>query len=119
MMNNINFFYKSWFSSREKSIAIAICENVWFKQFLNFYPRVVFLHNFFFHEILPKLVEKMKQIYVFTKIGRLYICNKFDLWMSNILAFVIYFLGFYWQFKKAIIGLFEATKILVKPWPPI
>jgi hypothetical protein len=32
--------------------------------------------------------------------------------MSNILALVIYFLGFYWQFKQVIIGLFEATKTI-------
>jgi hypothetical protein len=51
-----------------------------------------------FHEILPNLVEKMKQIYVWLKlIDFIPTTTSFDLWMSkgahDVFTFVINFLG--------------------------
>ncbi len=64
----------------------------------------------------------MKQVYVLPKLGDC-ISISLDLWMSkgahNTFALVINFLGFDRQPKHVIIGLFEATKILIKPWPLI
>jgi hypothetical protein len=51
-----------------------------------------------FHEILPNLVEKMKQIYVWLKLTNYISTTSFDLWMSkgahDVFTFVINFLGF-------------------------
>ncbi len=51
-----------------------------------------------FHEILPNLVEKMKQIYVWLKLTNSISTTSFDLWMSkgahDVFTFVINFLGF-------------------------
>jgi hypothetical protein len=68
----------------------------------------------YYQEILPNLLEKMKQAYVLPKFTN-YICTttSFDLWMlkgaHDIFVFVINFLGFDWQPKQVTIGLFEAT----------
>jgi len=61
-------------------------------------------------------VEKTKQIYVLPKLTYyIYATTSFDLWMSkgahDIFVLVMNLLGFDWQPKQVIIGLFKATKI--------
>ncbi len=66
--------------------------------------------------MVPKLVEKTKQLYVLPNLVE---CNypimSFDLWMSkgvhNIFALVIKFLGANWQAKHVTLGLLEAIDI--------
>jgi hypothetical protein len=52
------------------------------------------------HEILPKLVEKTKQVYVLPKLVDCIFATSFDLWMSkdahNIFVLVINFLRSNW-----------------------
>jgi hypothetical protein len=72
-------------------------ESIWFKHpILHLCPHVVFLSkNQFSHEILSRLVENKKQVYVLPKLGDYIFATSFDLWMSkgahDIFAFVIYF----------------------------
>ncbi len=68
----------------------------------------------FSREILSKLVEKIKQLYVLLALAYCYyVTTSFDLWMSkgayDIYALVIKILGFYWQPKHIAIGFFEAS----------
>ncbi len=66
--------------------------------------------------ILPKLVEKTKETYVFPLLND---CScvivNFDLWMSkgahDVFVLVINFLGSDWKPKHVIHGLFEVAKI--------
>jgi hypothetical protein len=74
-------------------------ESIWFKcAILHLRPQVVFLlKKQFSHEILLKLVEEMKQVYVLPKLRDcIYATTSFELWMSNgahdIFALVINFL---------------------------
>jgi hypothetical protein len=47
-------------------------------------PKIVFPSiKHFFHELLPKLVEKTKQLYVFTNLTNCQFVKSFDLWMSK------------------------------------
>ncbi len=94
-------------------------EIVWFKRLiLHMFPKVVFPSTKqFFQEILPILVEKIKQVYVLPNLTNyISLTTSFDLWMSkgahDIFVFVINFLGSNWQPKQISIGLFEATKII-------
>jgi hypothetical protein len=61
-------------------------------------------------------VKNTKQVYVLPKLGDCISTTNFDLWMSkgahDIFVFVINFLGFDWEFKQVIIGLFETTKTI-------
>jgi hypothetical protein len=53
----------------KNQLPLQFVKNVWFKHLiLLLCLQVVFPSNFFFHEILPKLVEKMKHIYVLPKL---------------------------------------------------
>ncbi len=56
----------------KNNLSLQFVENVWFKHLIShLFPRVVFpSRKHFFQEILPNLVEKMKQ--VFAKINKLY-----------------------------------------------
>jgi hypothetical protein len=49
-------------------------------------PQIVFLSiKYFFHELLPRLVEKIKQLYVLLALAKCqYITTSFDLWMSKV-----------------------------------
>jgi hypothetical protein len=61
-------------------------ESIWFKcPILRLHLQVVFLlEKKKSHEILLKLVEKMKQIYVLPKLGDyIFATTSFELWMSN------------------------------------
>jgi hypothetical protein len=81
---------------------------------LHLCPRVVLpFRRPFSRNILSKLVEKIKQLYVLLALADCYyVTTSFDLWMSkgayDIHALVIKFLGFDWQPKHIAIGLFEA-----------
>jgi hypothetical protein len=73
----------------------------------------------FFQETLLNLVEKMKQVYVLTKLTDcISTTTNFDLWISkgahDIFALVINFLGCDWQPKHVTIGLFGQQKLLGK-----
>jgi hypothetical protein len=47
-------------------------------------PNLFFLSiKQFSHELLPKLVEKTKQLYVFTNLTNCQFVKSFDLWMSK------------------------------------
>ncbi len=93
-------------------------ESIWFKHpILHLCPQVVFPSQFFFsHELLFKLAEKKKQVYVLPKLGDYIFATSFDLWVSkgahDIFAFVISFQGYDWEPKQVIIKLFETTKTI-------
>jgi hypothetical protein len=66
---------------------------------MHLYPRIVFPSGLkqFSNELLPKLVEKTKQLYVLETLIECHsITTSFDMWMSkvghDIFALVIYFL---------------------------
>jgi hypothetical protein len=84
----------------KNNLSLQFVENIWFKHLiLNLSPRVMFLsRKQFSQEILPNLVEKMKQVYVLPKlINYISTIASFDVWMSkgahDIFAFVIKNLG--------------------------
>jgi len=69
-----------------------------------------------FIEILPRLMEKTKQLHVLpTLVECHFAIASFDLWMSKgayeVFALVINFLEKDWQRKHMIINLFKAIKI--------
>jgi hypothetical protein len=70
----------------------------------------------FSHDILLKLVEKTKQLYVLPKLGDYIFATSFNLWMfkgaHDIFAFVINFKGYDWEPKQVTIKLFETTKTI-------
>ncbi len=85
------------------NIPLQFVESVWFKRLiLHLFHRVVFpFRKQFIQEILPNLVQKMKQVYVLPKvIDCIYVIASFDLWMSkgahDIFTFGIKFLGSDW-----------------------
>jgi hypothetical protein len=69
----------------KNQLPLQFVKSVWLKcLILHLCPQVVFpFIEHFFHNILFKLVDKKKTSICFIKIGTLYICNKFDLWMSK------------------------------------
>jgi len=75
-------------------------------------PRIVLSKNRFFKELLSKLVEKTKQLYVLTTLAK---CHSaiisVDLCIlkvgHDIFALVIKFLKVYWQPKHIALGLSE------------
>jgi hypothetical protein len=77
---------------------------------------IVFLsRKTFSQEILLDLVQKTKDVYVFTRtFSSMSTTASFDLWMSkgayDIFTLVINFLDENWQLKKVTIGLFEAIE---------
>jgi hypothetical protein len=80
---------------------IHYSESVWFKHLiLHLCLQVAFLfRKQFYHEILPKLVETMKQVYVLQQLEDFIFIISFDLWMSkgahDFLTLVMKFLGTY------------------------
>jgi hypothetical protein len=71
----------------------------------------------FSHKILPRLVEKYKEFYVFLALEKYHYANtSFDIWMSkgacDVFALVINFLGSDWQPKHVTISLFEAIETI-------
>jgi len=67
------------------------------------------------HEVLPNLVEKMKNIYVLPKLANCIFITSFNVWMSegaHIIYFLLslIFLKFDFQLKQMTNGLFEAIK---------
>jgi len=90
-------------------------ESVWFKcLILHLCLQVVFpFIKQCFHDILFKLVEKTKQIFVFIKIGTLFATTSLTngcLRGHMIFLLLINFLGFDWQPKQMTIGLFKTSK---------
>ncbi len=87
-------------------------ESVWFEcLILHLCPQIVFLSN----KILPKSVEKTKQVRVLPKLGNcIFATTSLDLWnskgMHDIFTLVINLLGSNWQLKQMIIGLFETIE---------
>jgi hypothetical protein len=96
----IQFFESIWF----KILALYLCPG------LNFLSK-----RQFSQEILANLVVKINQLYVLLNLIECYATiTSFDLWMNkgahDVFALVVNFLGFNWQPKHIIIGLFETTK---------
>jgi len=85
----------------QNHLPMHLIESQWLKIFsLHLCPRVVLpFRKQFSKEILSKLVEKIKQLYVLLAlVDFYYVTTSFDLWMSkgayDIYALVINFLGF-------------------------
>jgi len=104
MMCNKKTFCKTLTFSVKNNLTLQYVESIWFKcLILHFCFTIVFpSRKQFSHEILPNLVEKMKQMYVLPKsIDCIYATSNFHLWMSkdahDIFAHVISFLRFDWQ----------------------
>jgi hypothetical protein len=81
---------------------IHYSESVWFKHLiLHLCLQVAFpFRKQFYDEILPKLMEKMKQVYVLQQLEDCISIKSFDLWMSkgahDFFTLVMKFLGTYW-----------------------
>jgi hypothetical protein len=86
------------FSIVKNHFPMHLIESQWLKRFnLHLCLRVVLsCRKQFSKEILPKLVEKTKQLYVLLALVNYYYVTSFHLWMSkgayDIFAFVINFL---------------------------
>jgi len=67
-------------------LPLQFVESSWLKRFsMHLGPRIVFPSNFFFNELLPKLVEKIKQLYVLATLVECHsTTTSFDLWMSKV-----------------------------------
>jgi hypothetical protein len=78
-LQNLNFLIV------KNQLPLQFVDNVWFKHvILHLCPQVVFpSKKQFSYEILLKLVEKMKQLYVLPKLGNYIFTTSFDLWMSK------------------------------------
>jgi hypothetical protein len=74
-----------------------------------------FFKKLFSNIVLPKLVEKTKETYVWPLLND---CScvtlNFDLWMSkgahDVFVLVIIFLGSNWKLKHVTLGLFEVVE---------
>ncbi len=68
-------------------LPLQIVKSNWLNRFsMHLCPQIVFLSiKYFFHELLPRLVEKIKQLYVLLALAKCqYITTSFDLWMSKV-----------------------------------
>ncbi len=83
-------------------LPLQFVKNSWLKRLsLHLCPRNVFPSNFFFNELLFRLMENTKQLYVLPTIVECHFAiTSFDLWMSkvghDIFTLVINFLGNDW-----------------------
>jgi len=98
-------------------LPLQFVESVWLKHFvLQLCPHVQFpFRKLFSKNILPKLVEKTKEIYVLPLLNDCScVTANFDLWMSkgahDVFVLVKNNLGFDWKPKHITISLFEASK---------
>jgi hypothetical protein len=94
-----NFLNTEWSFDYKKKLLIQFVESMWLKQLtlrscleLNFLPKKQFI------EILPRLMEKTKQLHVLHALVECrFAIASFDLWMSkgayHVFALVINFLG--------------------------
>jgi len=98
-------------------LPLQFVESVWFKHLvLQLCPHVQFpFRKLFSKNILPKLVEKTKEIYLLPLLNDCnYVTANFDSWMSkgahDVFILVKNNSGFDWKPKHVTIGLFKATK---------
>jgi len=101
----------------KKNLPIQFVQSMWFKcLILHLCPKLNFLSiRQFSQDILPRLVEKTNQLYVFFAFAKChYVIVSFDIWMSkgayDVFALVINFPSNDWQSKHVTISLFETTK---------